>query len=99
VWCDLDGKDAARLLRLAPKATTTSHRSVGSQFRSDALTWRPLPRPWSTSSDPWPRQGSAVGHDAYPAVTGQWRPPSMYPCPARKQPCGKVPGFHSAGQL
>ena len=24
VWCDLDGKDAARLLRLAPTTTTTS---------------------------------------------------------------------------
>jgi hypothetical protein len=29
-WCELDGKDAARLLRLAPKTTTTSGGSEGS---------------------------------------------------------------------
>jgi hypothetical protein len=41
----------------------------------------------------------AVGHAAYRAFTGQWRPPSMCPRLARKQPCGQVPGFLSAGHL
>jgi hypothetical protein len=30
VWCDLDGKDAARLLRLAPTTSTTSGESTAS---------------------------------------------------------------------
>jgi len=32
VWCELDGKDAARLLRLAPTTTTTAGESTAAGF-------------------------------------------------------------------